>query len=327
MSSVCVAVAAVIMSATLEKSPLEEYGDALVGRWVGDITLVADWPGIGKKGEKMVGYESVQWIMDGHALESDFRVGDGAGKVITVWDPVAKVLRAFGTSAGTGSWTSTIRKDGDAWVDESAGWLEDGTKTKGTSRMVLSADGDTRTQTGSGYDGDAEHLPLHDVFRRLNGKPDQRTPVHELGEFLVGRWRGDLKLVTDWPDLGKKGASVIGFVDFEWVADGQAIRCVFHGGNGISQSLIYWDAKTKTTRQVFVFSSGMTRHEVITKEGDKWRFVVQGSMSDGTEFEFDSYLEPQDGGGTAINTGTIRMAGRDAGSFRDVYTRVSAPQR
>ncbi len=38
-------------------------------------------------------------------------------------------------------------------------------------------------------------------------------------------------------------------------------------------------------------------------------------------------LEPQDDGRTAINTGTIRMAGRDAGTFRDVYTKVSASQR
>ncbi len=67
----------------------------------------------------------------------------------------------------------------------------------------------------------------------------------------------------------------------------------------------------------------MTRHEVITKDSQKWHFDIKGSVSDGTEFGIDSYLEPRDEGRTVINTGRVITGGSDGNAFRDTYTKLS----
>ena len=39
------------------------------GRWIGDVILVADWPGIGKRGEKVTTYWDNVVTEDGNAMQ------------------------------------------------------------------------------------------------------------------------------------------------------------------------------------------------------------------------------------------------------------------
>lgn len=325
MSTLYLTMVATIMTVTVEKTPLQEYGDVLVGRWVGDITLVADWPEVGSKGEKVVAYETVRWILDGHALEVEGRVGTGAGKTIIVWDPVSQTIREYGTSAGTGSWSGVTRKVDDAWITEGTGFLPDGTKTSGTSKLVFSDEGRVRTYTGSGHVGDEEHLPLHDVYTKVSVAMEEATPLKPFGDLLVGRWQGDVKWVTDWPNMGKRGERATVYVDFEWIADGHAVQMVYQGGSGKGLGIIYWDAAAQQIRQSVVFTNGLTRQEVLCREGDtaKWRAEQSGSLGDGTELVGTAYLEFQDDGRTAVNTGQVTIGGQQQDPFRDVYTKLS----
>src|SRR5262245_21406823 len=52
-------------------NPLKEFGDAYVGRWIAEIIWATDYPGVGKKGEKVTGYEVIRWTADGKALEAE----------------------------------------------------------------------------------------------------------------------------------------------------------------------------------------------------------------------------------------------------------------
>ena len=63
LSSTAVAVALCLCSSvfadqqkTTTKEEFNEWCDAWKGRWVGEVTFVADWPGLGKRGEKVTAY-------------------------------------------------------------------------------------------------------------------------------------------------------------------------------------------------------------------------------------------------------------------------------
>ncbi len=49
-------------SATIDQ--FREYGDIIVGRWVAEITLTDDYPGLGKKGDKLTCHSTTKWIAD-----------------------------------------------------------------------------------------------------------------------------------------------------------------------------------------------------------------------------------------------------------------------
>ncbi|MCL4195404.1 MAG: hypothetical protein KJZ87_26940, partial [Thermoguttaceae bacterium] len=42
-------------------TPLQEFGEMVVGRWVGKLTMLVDWPGFGKKGDLVTGQVTFQW--------------------------------------------------------------------------------------------------------------------------------------------------------------------------------------------------------------------------------------------------------------------------
>ena len=52
------------------------YQSAMEGRWVGEVTWIADWPGVGKKGDKVTGYSAMRAAADGHALVGQFYGGN-----------------------------------------------------------------------------------------------------------------------------------------------------------------------------------------------------------------------------------------------------------
>ena len=72
------------------------------GRWVGNVTWVTDWPGFGKKGDKVTAYWEGRTSEGGKLLIGKFYGGDGAETAMTFYDPARKRIRSVGVdSAGT----------------------------------------------------------------------------------------------------------------------------------------------------------------------------------------------------------------------------------
>jgi hypothetical protein len=52
-------------------TPLKDVGDLLVGRWTGEGTYAADYPGLGKKGEKFTSAYTCRWVSGQAAIECE----------------------------------------------------------------------------------------------------------------------------------------------------------------------------------------------------------------------------------------------------------------
>lgn len=150
------------------REEFQEYGQAMQGRWVGDITWVADWPGLGKKGDKVTAYIESTLTEDGHALITKFYGGNGSGTGMVAFDPLDKQIKAMWVVCGGYVGHTTIHKVDGKWVEKGVGALPDGTKNEFTSTLTISDNGNTRTSTGSGTLGGKKVDDQHDVWRRVS---------------------------------------------------------------------------------------------------------------------------------------------------------------
>jgi hypothetical protein len=167
LTGVVLATSIVLGQADQTGNLLDEYGRLTVGRWIGDVTLVADWPGYGKKGEKLVGHLTFRRIADGKGLEDEGYCGNGTGRTIYFWDPVSKKIKCAGMDSGGTIFEGEISKEGDQWVCQFHGALADGTKMEGKNALIVKDGGNTIIFEGEGTIGTEPMLPLHDVYRRV----------------------------------------------------------------------------------------------------------------------------------------------------------------
>lgn len=145
---------------------LKEYGDLVVGRWVGQVKLIADWPGTGKQGENVVGHLTARWIADKKGLEDEWFGGNGHGKTIYVFDPESKKIRQLGVDSGGTTSDYFIWKENGKWVFEGGGCLADGKKFKGKGTLEFTDDGNTYAAIGTFTMDGKKLLDLHDVYKR-----------------------------------------------------------------------------------------------------------------------------------------------------------------
>lgn len=150
------------------REDFREFCEAIQGRWVGDVTWVADWPGFGKKGDKVTAYFEGKIAEDGHALVGRFFGGTGSGTSLIIFDAGAKQIKWIGVDSAGGVSHDIIYKDGKKWVDKSVGSKADGTKTEYLSTITISNNGNTHTWTGSGKVGGEKVDDQHDVWRRVS---------------------------------------------------------------------------------------------------------------------------------------------------------------
>jgi hypothetical protein len=146
-----------------------EFGKMNAGRWVGDITLIADWPGISKKqGEKVNSYVTIGWIADGNALAEKESVAESEMNGIVMWHSGTRQIKAHRvTTAGDTSETVFWKQDGQWRWDHSAAAL-DGKLLVGTGTVTSQDDGNTLVFDGTLF-LDGEELPhYHDVYTRVN---------------------------------------------------------------------------------------------------------------------------------------------------------------
>lgn len=160
--------AAPVFAQESSREDFQEFCKAIQGRWVGDVTWVADWPGLGKKGEKVTCYWEGRVAEDGNVLIGKFFGGNGSETSLIYFDAGAKQVKWTMVSSG-GNVTQNVvyRKDGK-WRQKSEGSNPDGTKTRYMSTATISDDGNTWTWEGSGTVGDEKTDDQHDVWRRAN---------------------------------------------------------------------------------------------------------------------------------------------------------------
>ena len=146
-----------------------EWGNRLEGRWVGKVTLIADWPGLDKKkGEVVAGHVSRRWVADKRGFVTTSYVANGEDRDFAYWDAAAKQIKLFIVGSGGTTWVVCVGRDGDGqWPWTAVGSLPDGTKTKGHGCDTLKGDG-RHVIAGTIFIGDEELPKLHDVYERVS---------------------------------------------------------------------------------------------------------------------------------------------------------------
>ena len=150
---------------------LRQLGDLAVGRWVGDIKFIADWPGqdLGK-GERVVGYLQYEWVADKKAFRGTGSAGNGSNTGVFVWDPVSKQIKLLDVDTSGGVLEAVLWKKSDrvyGWR-MTGGGLADGRAHSGTGEWVFSEDGKTMTLQGQTMLDGIKNDPLKDVYKKLS---------------------------------------------------------------------------------------------------------------------------------------------------------------
>jgi hypothetical protein len=168
------ALSSVVMADHHENATREDFmalGELQVGRWVGDITFIADWPGedLGKGG-KVVAYTEYRWAADKQLIERTQDLGNSQIKQIFFYDAPAKKIRFAWVSSSGGSLIGHCWKKSDlvfGWRITSGG-MADGRVQTGAGETVFSSDRKTHTLKGRSKLGDEELAPLNDFYKRLS---------------------------------------------------------------------------------------------------------------------------------------------------------------
>ena len=145
----------------------KELGDAYEGRWLVDVTWAVDYPGLGKKGEKVTGVNIGRWILDGKVFEMEWFAGKNTGKGIIWWDPVSmQIKEVFVDSSGRWS-EGTVRKKGGAFIATAKGAFIDGRKVEYEVKVTFQDGGRTRVHEGATI-VDGKRNPFRDVMKRVD---------------------------------------------------------------------------------------------------------------------------------------------------------------
>ena len=150
------------------KEDFKEYCQAVEGRWIGEVTWIADWPGIGKKGDKVTCYTVTTIESDGHTLVSRFLGGGGTFTGITVYDASKQQIRGLGSSSGGTVFHTILYKKDGKWMEVITGSNPDGAKITAKNMLQISKDGKTHTWTGTTTIDGEEVDKLHDVWKRVS---------------------------------------------------------------------------------------------------------------------------------------------------------------
>ena len=154
-----------------------------------------------------------------------------------------------------------------------------------------------------------------------NASEGARKGLDELGDLLIGRWRWEINLATDYPGVGKKGDKVAGYETCRSMADRTAIECEFLFGKATETWFFWWDASSKRIKSLGLDSGGNWYEGTISKQGTKLVWMVSGSFADGRPAQVESETTFEDNGDTRVIAGAT-IVGGVRNEFRDVGRRV-----
>ena len=157
------------MSQQATRTDFNDLTKALAGRWVGQVTWVADWPGQGKKGDKVTGYWEGKLTEDGNALTTKFFGGNGSASSMIVYDAVAKQIKEIVVDSGGTIFINIYSKVSPTkWAQTTTGSLADGSKIEGKYEANITENGNVWSWSGTTMIGGKKQDDLHDVWRRVS---------------------------------------------------------------------------------------------------------------------------------------------------------------
>ena len=130
-------------------TPLKDVGDILVGRWTGEGIYAADYPGIGKKGEKFTSTITCRWVAGQAAVQCEGVENKTTWTAFYWWDAGSKQVKTLGVNSGGNYDEGTITKQGTKLVYASAGSFADGRRVEYKGEMTFQDNGNTRIDTGA----------------------------------------------------------------------------------------------------------------------------------------------------------------------------------
>jgi len=157
---------------TSSMEEFKEFGNLLEGRWIIDVKLIADWPGHkAKKGERITGYGTYRWIVDGKAIEANHTGGTNALRMLYYWDGPSKKIKGYEITSGGRSLELIIwKKSKGVFVSKAiGGGAEDGRRLTGSAEHRFSDDGKTMTFVGSDFKmGDEVLDDFQDAYKKVS---------------------------------------------------------------------------------------------------------------------------------------------------------------
>ena len=149
------------------QADFKEYCDAMQGRWLGEVVWVTDWPGFGKKGDKVTAYSDYRISHNGNVLQGRFNGGPGLGIGLYHYDAGKKQIQGRWVSSGGSVFNQVIYKKDGQWHNHETGSVADGRPIVMSSIHHFSDDGKTHRRSGSVKIDGKDQGPLQDVFRHI----------------------------------------------------------------------------------------------------------------------------------------------------------------
>lgn len=178
-------------------TPLQEFGEMVVGRWVGKVTMLVDWPGFGKKGDSVMGQVTFQWIADRPALEGADFLGTGTNRALYFWDPVVKKIRQTQIDSGGTTWEGWIWKEDGHWISKGTGSYADGTRYEG-EMAILIRDGNQLVYKGTIAVAGGNAEAFEDVYTRARDVSAASTNPPEVPYTMRRESGPEIKLPAEF---------------------------------------------------------------------------------------------------------------------------------
>jgi hypothetical protein len=144
------AISAISSAQEASREDFDDFCKMIQGRWIGNVTWVTDWPGLGRKGDQATCYLDARPMADGNGMLGQFYGGSGSETILWMYDPGAKRIRGTAVDSGGTVTRLTYHKDGEKWSEHGEGSLPDGKETKHKATMHVGDDGDSLVFKGSG---------------------------------------------------------------------------------------------------------------------------------------------------------------------------------
>lgn len=150
------------------REDFEELRNLMKGRWVSEMTLGRDWPGLGEKGFKFKAFCKNMFSDNGEAMISEFNYEDMWRTELKYYDPAAGAVKTTIVNSAGGVAYATDRKTEGGWHCNVAQTQPDGTSG---NEMILnhsfSNDGKTWTVKLT-IPSDPEHVEETFVWHKIS---------------------------------------------------------------------------------------------------------------------------------------------------------------
>ena len=154
---------------SMQSTPEEfkEFSQVMQGRWISEIIWITDWPGCGKKGDSVTGYDDYQIGQGGKVIKGRGYAGPGSMTSLIYYDVGKQQILDNQVSSGVNVWVMIIYKENGEWNYKTTGSTGDGKEITGSAIRYISDQGQTHTWIGEMFIDVEELDTLRDAFRRI----------------------------------------------------------------------------------------------------------------------------------------------------------------